>query len=271
MKRVLATLFVLLFLFCNCFGQLSPGARQISLARSNISSSNDVFSIFNNPAGLSQIKFREVGLYYSPAPFGLTELSNAAAVFCEPTSIGSLSAGFGIFGFDLYKETNITLGLGRNFSKNFTAGITCTFHNVSIKNYGSKGVLLFNVGSIIHLNDLVGFGFLIENITRSTLGNESNQIPTVLWFGTNLHFIKEISFDAAIQKEIGFNPSLRLGTEYTLMDFLALRIGVSNEPDTYCGGFGLAYNFIQVDYAVTSHPDLGLTHQFGLIIRFTKN
>lgn len=55
------------------------------------------------------------------------------------------------------------------------------------------------------------------------------------------------------------------------MDFLILRIGVSSEPDTYSGGFGIVYNFIQADYAVSSHPDLGLTHQFGLIVRFNKN
>lgn len=214
MKRVLATLFVLLFLFSDCFGQISSGARQIALARSDLSSSNDVFTLFNNPAGLSLIKIRKVGLFYSPAPYGLTELSNAAAVYCEPTSLGSFSVGFGIYGFDLYKETKITIGFGRKLSKNFSVGLTSIFHNVSIKNYGSKGVLIFNIGSIARLNDLIGFGFLIENITRSTIGNESNQIPTVIWFGTDLHFINEFSFNAAIQKEIGYNPSLRLGTEY---------------------------------------------------------
>ncbi|MCX6170736.1 MAG: hypothetical protein NTX65_15455 [Ignavibacteriales bacterium] len=271
MKRVLATLFVLLFLFCNCFGQMGVGAREISLARSNLSSSNDVFSLFNNPAGLSIIKFREIGIFYSPAPFGLSELSNAAAVYCEPTSLGSFSGGFSLYGFDLYKETEITIGFGRSLSKNLSVGLTTTFHNVSIKNYGSKGILIFNLGAIARLNDLLGFGFLIENITRSTIGNESNQIPTVIWLGTDLHFTKKISFNAAIQKEIGFNPSLRLGTEYSILDFLILRIGVSGEPDTYCGGFGIVYNFIQADYAVSSHPDLGLTHQLGLIIRFIKD
>jgi hypothetical protein len=270
MKRVLAILFVLLFLFCNCFGQMGVGARQIALAHSDVSSSNDVFTLLNNPAGLSLTKFREVGLFYSPAPYGLTELSNAAAVYCEPTTIGSFSVGFGIYGFDLYKETKLTLGYGRKLSKNFSVGLTSIFHNVSIKNYGSKGILIFNIGSIVRLNELIGFGFLIENVTRSKLGNESNQIPTVIWLGTDLHFTNNFSFNAALQKEIGYNPSLRFGAEYSIMDFLILRIGVSNEPDTYSGGFGIVYNFIQADYAVSSHPDLGLTHQFGLIIRFAK-
>jgi hypothetical protein len=49
-----------------------------------------------------------------------------------------------------------------------------------------------------------------------------------------------------------------------------LRFGAHNEPNIYSGGFGVIYQFLQFDYAVTSHPDLDLTHQFGLILRFAK-
>lgn len=268
MKRVIANCLVLLFLSSICFAQADPGARQIALAHSDISTSDDVFALFNNPAGLSFLISREAGLFYSPSPFDVKELSNAYAAYCEPTSIGSFSAGFSIYGFDLYKETKINIGYGRKISNNFSAGMTAVYHHLSINNYGSKGVLIFNLGAIAKLNDKIGFGFVIENISRSTLANESNQIPSVLWLGTDLNLLKEFSFTAAIRKEIGFNPSLRLGTEYAILDFLKLRIGVSNEPNTYSGGLGILYDFIQADYAISSHTDLGLTHQFGIIIRF---
>jgi hypothetical protein len=82
--------------------------------------------------------------------------------------------------------------------------------------------------------------------------------------------VKEISFSAALKKEIGFNPSLRIGVEYSIIDFLVLRLGVSNEPETYSGGIGVITDFIRADYSLTSHTYLGLTHQFGLIIHFSK-
>lgn len=268
MKRVIANLFVLLFLFSKSFAQANPGACQISLAHSNVSSSNDLFTLFNNPAGLAYLNLREVGFFYSPAPFDIRELSNAYAAYCEPTSIGSFGAGVSIYGYELYKETKFAFGYGKKISNNFFAGLTAVYQNTSIKNYGSKGILIFNLGAIARLNDQIGLGFVIENISRSTLANESNQIPTVLWIGTDLKLFPEISFSAAIKKEIGFNPSLRIGTEYLLINFLKLRVGVSNEPNTYSGGFGILYDFLQADYTVSSHPDLNLTHQFGLIIRF---
>ena len=67
MKKIL--LFGLIISFTvSTFPQYNPGARQISLANSDVALANDVFTLFSNPAGLSQINWREVGIYYSPAP-----------------------------------------------------------------------------------------------------------------------------------------------------------------------------------------------------------
>lgn len=271
MERYYKVFIVLLLIWGKNFAQELPGARQIALAHSDISTSNDVFSLFNNPAGMSQIQSRVLGFYYSPAPFGVKELSNAFAAYCEPTEFGSFSGGFSIFGFELYKETNFAIGYGRKVVNNFYLGITLAYHNLSIKNYGSKGVFVFNLGATVRFNNQIGLGFAIDNATRSTISNESNDIPTIFWLGADFNFVKDLTFYTAIKKELNYNPSLRLGTEYSIIDFLKFRIGVSNEPNTYSGGIGIQYQFFQADYTITSHSDLGLTHQFGLIIRFNNN
>ena len=67
-KRILLIFAPLLLLSTN-YAQLNPGARQISLSNSDVALSNDVFSIFNNPAGLSQLNWREIGVYYSPESY----------------------------------------------------------------------------------------------------------------------------------------------------------------------------------------------------------
>lgn len=271
MKHAFQLFYLLLMMVSESFAQELPGAGQIALAHSDVSSSNDVFSLFNNPAGLALIQTREIGFYYSPAPFGVKELANAFAAFCEPTQYGSFSAGYSNYGFELYKENKFAFGYGEKIANNFFIGLSSVYHNISIKNYGRKSAIVFNIGVIAKLNDQIRFGFAVNNVTRSTITNESNDIPTIIWLGTDLKFVKDIVFSAAIKKEIGFNPSIRLGTEYSMLDFLKLRIGTSNEPNTYSGGFGIIYQFVQVDYAFFSHTDLGLTHQFGLIIRFTNN
>ena len=264
--------FLLLLLISShlCFGQSLPGARQVALAHSEISYSSDPFSLFNNPAGLSLLSQREIGLYYSPSPFGVSEMSNAYGAFAEPTVYGTFSAGFSIYGFELYKQTQIAVGYGRKIYDNFYIGGTLIYQNLSIKNYGTKGSVYFNAGGIANITDKLGFGFAVENLTRTTVSEDANQIPTVFWGGFHLKVIKEFILSAALSKEVGYNPSIRLGAEYSLLDYINLRFGTHNEPNSFTGGFGVIYEFMQVDYAVSSHPDLGLTHQFGLIVRFNK-
>lgn len=267
MMKYTKILLLLLLLSKVCFAQVKPGVRQAALSYSDLSYSKDVFSLFNNPAGLSGLTNREIGFYYSPSPFGLKELSTAYASFVEPSSIGSFSAGVMIYGFELYKETKFAFAFSKFITNDFSLGITSIYKNLSIKNYGTKWFLLFNIGGIAQLSSNINFGFLIENFTRNTVNDESNQLPIVISSGFNYKVINELNFFAALYKEIGYNISVHTGIEYNIFDFLSIRLGVKNQPNEFSSGFCFQYNIFQVEYAVNSHPDLGFTHQFGLIIQ----
>ena len=77
----------------NIIAQQYAGTRQISLGNSD-QYSPDIFSIFNNPARLINIQNPQAGIYYSPAPFEIQELSYACASYIQPTQIGILSFRF---------------------------------------------------------------------------------------------------------------------------------------------------------------------------------
>ncbi|MBM4170699.1 MAG: hypothetical protein FJ214_02370 [Ignavibacteria bacterium] len=267
LKRLKISFFVLLLINTQSFGQVNPGARQIALSHSDIAFSEEVFSLFNNPAGLAYLINREVGLFYSPAPFGVKELSSGFGAYVEPTSIGSFSGGFMIYGFDLYKETKILFGFGRKITNTFSVGLSAVYRNISIINYGSKGNLSFNLGSSLILLEMVSIGASIENATNSTVGNEENQLPVVFNSGIGIKILNDFKTFMAIRKELNYDLSIMLGAEYNIFDFLQLRIGTATEPNTFSGGFGLKFNFLTAEYAVLSHPDLDLTHQFGLVIQ----
>ncbi|MBI1938110.1 MAG: hypothetical protein HYS25_08280 [Ignavibacteriales bacterium] len=260
----------LLSLYSVCFAQVNPGARSVALAHSDISFAEDPFTLFNNPACLSNINERAIGIYYSPAPFGVKELSNAFGVYAEPTEIGSFGGGFMIYGFELYKETKIALGFGRKINNKFSAGVTAVYKNLSIKNYGSRGYFLFNIGAAYSLQKNLQIGFAAENITRTSTSDDDNQFPVILSAGIGYKVIDELTAFISASKELDYNASVRFGAEYKPVDFLHLRFGTTTEPDIFSGGVGVIYNFVEADYAVTSHPDLGLTHQFGITLRFQK-
>ena len=56
------------------FELLDVGAKPIALGGAFTSLANNSNAVYYNPAGISQMPFREVSIFYSPAPFGLKEL-----------------------------------------------------------------------------------------------------------------------------------------------------------------------------------------------------
>lgn len=248
--------------------QYNPGAKQISMSNSDVAVSNDVFALFNNPAGMAQINWREVGIYYSPSPFGFTELANGFIAYHEPFDFGSVAVGGMTYGYELYHESKITAGTAYNYLNKVFVGIAINFHTVSIENYGNDNALYINLGGLYYLTPSFRLGFSILNLNRATFGKEKDNIPQIFNTGFSYEVRNDLTVNIAMEKDIRYNYSLRGGIEFNLTDYLSLRSGFSNEPSQYSAGLGINYSFVSLDYAFFTHKDLGLTHQAGLIISF---
>lgn len=269
MRKIFA-LFILFILNIPNIAQINPGARQISLANSDVALANDVFALFNNPAGLAQLNWKEVGIYYSPAPFGLTELANGYVAYQQPFSFGSLGIGGMTYGYDLYREAKIILGYSYNYENIFFLGAAANYHSYSIQNYGSTGVFYFNLGALVYILDNLRWGFSTSNVNRATVADQDDQIPVVLSTGFSFDILNNFSLNFALDKDIRYDPSISFGIDYDLIEYLSLRLGGSNNPSRFTGGVGINYSIVNLDYAFFTHPDLGFTHQVGIILSFGK-
>jgi hypothetical protein len=249
---------------------MNPGAKQIAMSNSDVALSDDVFSLFNNPAGLAQLNWRELGLYYSPAPFGLNELANGYIAYTEPLGFGSAGIGAMTYGFELYRESRLLLSFSTLYLNKFFAGVSFNYHIVSIQGYGSKSVFYLNAGSLGYITDELRIGFFIQNINQASFTSKEDQIPILLNAGVSYNIYYNLSLNFAVEKDIRYNASVKSGINYDLIDNLSLRIGFANEPAEFSCGIGIHYSYFNFDYAVFTHPDLGLTHQAGIIISFEK-
>ncbi len=262
---------IILALSSSVIPQFRPGAKQISLSNSTVAQCNDVFALFNNPAGLAQFNWREIGIYYSPAPFALKELSNAYFAYTEPTSIGAFSLGAMTYGFDLYKENKISIGYSYNYLNNFFAGLVFNYHTLSIKKYGSSSAYYINFGLLAYITNELRWGFSVQNLNRATFGEEKDQIPVIFNSGFSYDILPSVSVNASIEKDMLYNASFAAGLEYAIVKYVSLRSGFSNEPSRYSAGIGINVSLFHLDYAMFVHQILGITHQVGLIISFNKN
>lgn len=250
--------------------QYKPGAKQIAISNSDVALSDDVFSVFNNPAGLAQLNWREIGVYYSPAPFGITEMANGYIAYHEPTSFGSFALGGMTYGFELFRESSVKLSYAYNFENKFFGGLSLNYHNFSIQNYGSKGVFYLDAGGLTYLSSYLRLGFLVQNINRASLADIDDQIPTILNAGISYNMLDLLSISFSVEKDVRYNPSIQFGVDYEIIEYLSLRSGFSNQPSRYSAGIGINYSIFSLDYAFFTHQDLGLTHQAGIIVSFGK-
>ena len=269
--KLFFTIIIICVITFSAYSQYNPGAKQISLSNSDVALSNDVFSLFNNPAGLSQMNWREVGVYYSPAPFGLSELANGFVAYHEPTSIGSFGIGGMSYGYDLYRESKIILGYSYNYLNKFFAGVAINYQTVSIHNYGNDGAFFLNFGGLAYISNNLRLGFSVQNINRATFGKDDDQIPMIINTGFSYDIIDDLTINFAVEKDLNYKPSIQFGLNYDIIEYLSIRTGFANEPSKYSAGIGINYSIFSLDYAMFTHNDLGLTHQAGVIISFGRD
>jgi hypothetical protein len=267
LKNRLEFILIILLLFTGIsFAQYSPGTLQIGLANSDVAFAKDVFSIFSNPAASSHFNKRELGIYYSPAPFGINELATGSLAYNEPFQFGSIGFGITTYGFELYRENKLLVTYSYNYLNKYFFGLGINYHSVSIDKYGSDHSYYLNAGVLIYLTEKLRWGFSANNLNRATWGKEKDQIPVIFQTGFSYDILSNIALNLAFEKELTFQPSLKAGINYRIMEYISIRSGFSTEPSMFSGGVGIHYSLFQFDYAVTNHQELGFTHQFGLII-----
>lgn len=263
---------LIILALCNfCSGQVIPGARQTGLSYSDIALPGNIFSVLINPAGTETIQGTEFAVFYSPSPFGMKELATGYAAGSYDFGIFRGTAGYSIYGFELYRENSFYFGFSRTFSGKLLTGITLSVTNISIKNYGSTSVYRLNCGIIYPVAKIVNIGFSVQNLTQSKIKNDIMPLPVCYDFGISLFPIEDISVNIAAEKETYFNTSARFGIEYKIIEFLTLRSGLTTEPDTYSGGISLKYSLLNFSYSFSSHNELGMTHQVELIINIDSD
>ncbi len=248
--------------------QIDPGAKQIALSHADVALCTDVFKLFTNPACLSEIKWSEAGVYYSPSPYGKSEMANGYAAYNEPFNWGSIAIGGMSYGFNLYKENRVLLGTSYILYDKFYLGAAINFHTVAIKNYGSANAFYLDLGVLAYITGNIRWGFSFHNANRTTFGNDKDQIPVIFRSGFSFDVAKNLSLNSAFEKDVTQNAALLLGINYEPVEYFSIRTGFSNEPSSFTAGVGINYSLFALDYAVFTHPDLGLTHQAGIVISF---
>lgn len=267
MWRMMIFLLVLAETASSGFEIRHGGARAAALAGAAGAIRGSVWSIVHNPAGLSDLRYMSAGVAYAPQPFGIPELGRGAFVAAFPTALGTFGCLGSRSGFDLYREVTATLSFASSVS-GFSVGFNVNYYNVSIARYGSAGAFGVDGGVQMRLMKNVEWGMAIHNLNAPTIGLSGEKLPQSFISGITYRPDPPISLLLEYRKETSFTGSARFGIEYWLMDAFAIRSGAGTEPDRFSGGVGLRFGLFNVDYAFTTHQELGGTHEASLTLEW---
>lgn len=242
------------------FDRPQQGCRAMALGGAGTALKGDAWALFQNPALVTGAATGG-GAWYSPAPFGLGELAAGAA--CAVWQQGSVSiAGYAsACGFELYRESSGGAALAGSIADRVQVGITASWCALQIRGYGSDGVLAIDAGASADLGGGVTVGASVRNANQPRFGVDIRErVPLAMSVGVSVAPGEGLTVVADLRGETRMPVDLLAGIEYEPLPFLALRAGAATETGLFTCGVGVRVAGVGFDYAMSAHPDLGLTH-----------
>jgi hypothetical protein len=281
------------------FEDTGSGTRPAGMANAFTALSDDISAIYYNPAGLSQISWREIALDYGSLYSGMTDVSGmgkACAAYAHSLgSIGTLGLGWTDFRLDgYYSEDALTLAYAREIPTPFrkgalSAGLNLKYLNLKIGNPPyTQSYALFN-GGYSRTAAALDIGFLcslsyshyialtLVNVNRPEIGFET--LSPIDAFSKLGYAYRTDSFNAAVDISLSGENSMTVagGIEnWSRNNNLGIRCGLTNSTLGYSGlSLGASYRFnpnFQVDYAfscaLSGISSFNASHRTSLTLKF---
>jgi len=243
----------------------SVGARAGALGSASVTFT-DVWSAFNNQAGLAHLKTFNVGVNYENR-FLLPELSLKSFAAAIPFKGTTFALSASSFGYHLYSENKYGLALAKAFGENISAGVQFDYLKTQIaEGYGTKGVATVEIGVLAKpVKNLIIAAHLF-NPVRSKLNNYNNErVPTIMKLGASYSFSEKVVLITELNKITVEQVQFKVGLEYVLIKDLYIRAGMNTTTPNIALGFGITLKQFKIDISSSYHQVLGYTPQLAIV------
>ena len=268
------------------FDDRYPSARITAMGGASSAISDEVWAAYYNPANLTMIDRVQVGTSYSKI-FNLSFLKNffLAGTYPLPQKYGTLSASIQYFGVDyqgnnlngeytfalshafiLIKDIHSSLSFGYSLKAyHWDLGESKTFGDL-----GSSTTFGLDVGFRASVYSRTHLGVYLLNINTPQVGTTiKHDLPQRVVVGVAYQPYDGVTTSLDFNRLIGAKRTqVFAGAEFKVIKYLFLRFGATSNPNRLSTGLGIQITQFRFDYALLTHNELGLSHQFGLIFGF---
>lgn len=265
------------------------GARSLGMGKAFFAVADDASATYWNPAAMTQLDRKEIMALHAAL---FAESSFNFLSYVHPTAKSGVFGGnitrlhsggfekiaitFDAAQEDIIKIDNLgtfddsrmafTLAYGKKIQENLSIGLAGKYisHTLdtSVSGAFTTDLTMFLDG-VNHTVPGIKLGFGVNNLISSSFGDTDDIMPLIFRMGASHKFLKDkllLAFD--IDKSMEANLGWHIGTEYYLMNYLAMRLGFEGESGIRetTAGFGFKYKDYGLDYAFALH-ELGLSHR----------
>lgn len=258
-----------LFLFASG-GNTTVGAGGAAMGGVS-STSQNVFSAHNNPAGIAYIKKISFGIF-ADRPFIVKGINNFNLSSVIPINkIGAFGLDINFLGYSAYNETRLGFSYARSFAEKISVGLKFDYLRMSIADNGSKNLFAFGVGLQYQPIKVLRFGAFVYNPISMTLSEEyKEKLATNFVIGFSYLPSEKLTISLDADKELNEKMRLKAGFEYKAMKMLFFRIGAATNPTLLSFGLGTEFKGFKLDVAASYDLKLGITPQISLVYKIDK-
>jgi len=233
------------------------GCAVVAMPANPFALSSNPANIINNQANLA-VSCRN---FYNLPQINQIEINTNLQPLGYPVSL-TLSR----FGNKLYQEIAIGIGLAYQPISAMNFGFSLNFYSLSIENYGMDHTIGLNLGIAYRLFEQFHLGAKIANINRPVIGRTREKLPQYFRLGLFFTPLHPFTIAAEIFRDVRYTMDYRIGLSYKFDLPIIIRIGIRDDVNSYCFGFGMQLQSFNIDYAVKIHTMLGVSHLLSLII-----
>lgn len=237
------------------------GARPLAMGGAYTAAAFGGDAFYYNPAGL-WYNANPMGQAFFSRPFNLTELQTVTFNFTYPYFFGNVSANAESYGYDLYRETTLSLAYANVYKERVAMGVVINYNHLAIKNAGSAAAVGLDFGILVRPLRMLTVGAMVRNINHPSI--KKDVLPQAFTVGACFQIMDHFRLMADAYKDVRYPTDIRVGGEYTFMEKFIIRSGLGSDPSRFCGGFGLDLGLAVLDYGFNTHQELGMTHALSL-------
>jgi len=249
-------------------GIIPMSPMQMSLGQTGLGKQNAAMISAINPALLSLVP----GSSFSA---GCQRLYNLAEL--DQISI-ALSHDFGFAGLgiiysnlgqaDFWMDNSFTLAVSANLKKYIALGFKGEHERVSFdERYGTLRKTSIALGFALSHEDFV-VHIALSDLNRPRFSDRDRKTETGYRIGLSLSSIPQIVVNLETSGRKKGEQRYHFGQEVQLERMIFIRFGLVTNPTLPCAGLGINLDKFHLDYALSSHNDLGESHNLGISVNF---